>query len=98
VSGAEVHGVYRDPADDRSWLPDDVVFHAVDLNDGLAVLDLVEAVMPDVVHHLAAQSSAAVSLQDPMGTLNANTLMQYNVLEAVRRATPSAARHRGRKL
>jgi GDP-4-dehydro-6-deoxy-D-mannose reductase len=90
VAGYEVHGVYRDPADDRSWLPDDVAFHAVDLNDGLAVLDVVGAVTPTVVHHLAAQSSAAVSLQDPMGTVTANTLMQYNVLEAVRRATPTA--------
>ena len=90
ASGYEVHGIYRDPADDRSWLPERVVFHAVDLNDGLAVLDVVGAVMPTVVHHLAAQSSAAVSVQDPMGTVTANTLMQYNVLEAVRRATPTA--------
>jgi GDP-4-dehydro-6-deoxy-D-mannose reductase len=90
ASGYAVHGIYRDPADDRSWLPEDVIFHAVDLRDGLAVLDVVGEVMPTIVHHLAAQSSAAVSLQDPMGTVTANALMQYNVLEAVRRATPDA--------
>jgi GDP-4-dehydro-6-deoxy-D-mannose reductase len=90
ASGYAVHGIYRDPADDRSWLPANVVFHAVDLHDGLAVLDVVGEVMPAVVHHLAAQSSAAVSLQDPMGTVTANALMQYNVLEAVRRITPNA--------
>src|SRR5437763_163926 len=90
ASGYAVHGIYRNPADDRSWLPDDVEFHAVDLRDGLAVLDVVGEVMPMIVHHLAAQSSAAVSLQDPMGTVTANALMQYNVLEAVRRVTPDA--------
>lgn len=90
ASGYAVHGIYRNPADDRSWPPEDVEFHAVDLADGLAVLDVIGAVMPSVVHHLAAQSSAAVSLQDPMGTVTANALMQYNVLEAVRRATPDA--------
>jgi GDP-4-dehydro-6-deoxy-D-mannose reductase len=88
--GYEVHGIFRDPTDDRTWLPEGVQVHAVDLHDGLAVLDVVRTVAPDILHHLAAQSSAAVSLQDPMGTVTANTLMQYNVLEAVRRATPDA--------
>ncbi len=89
-SGYTIHGVFRNPADERSWLPDNARVHSVDLNDGLAVLDVVSSVAPAIVHHLAAQSSAAMSLQDPMGTVTANTLMQYNVLEAVRRATPAA--------
>lgn len=90
ASGAAVHGISRDPMDDRSWLPSGVVLHEVDLLDGLAVLDVISRVQPAVVYHLAAQSSAAFSLQDPMGTLTANTRMQYNVLEAVRRTAPGA--------
>jgi GDP-4-dehydro-6-deoxy-D-mannose reductase len=46
------------------------------------VFDLVRAVSPDLVHHLAARSSVTDSFEDPMGTLQENAGAQYNVLEA----------------
>jgi GDP-4-dehydro-6-deoxy-D-mannose reductase len=43
-----------------------------------------------MIYHLAAQSSAAASFQDPVGTMDANLRGTLNLLEAVR-ALPEAA-------
>jgi GDP-4-dehydro-6-deoxy-D-mannose reductase len=56
--------------------------HTVDLLDEHAVLVLLDQVRPDLVFHLAAQSSVSVSRQDPLGTLRVNAAMQRHVLEA----------------
>jgi GDP-4-dehydro-6-deoxy-D-mannose reductase len=61
----------------------DVSLVAVDLRDSEAVSGLVSRVRPDVLVHLAAQSSVSVSWQRPMQTLTDNATMQYAVLEAV---------------
>jgi len=44
---------------------------------------LLETVCPDLVQHLAAQSSVAASWRDPMATLRDNATVQFNVLEAL---------------
>jgi len=61
-----------------------------DLRDAAAALALVTAAAPDVVFHLAGQSSAARSLDDPVGTFEANVVGTVSVLEAVRRGAPAA--------
>lgn len=45
---------------------------------------------PDAIVHLAGQSSAARSFEDPVGTFRLNVLGTWGVLEAVRRAAPGA--------
>jgi GDP-4-dehydro-6-deoxy-D-mannose reductase len=81
--GWSVVGTYHESNEDHSWLPHGVALRRVDLRNRDAVMDLVGSTRPDVVHHLAAQSSVTLSWQDPIGTIVQNTSMQYNVLEAV---------------
>ena len=57
--------------------------HRLDLLDAAATAKLVHAVQPHIVHHLAAQSSTSRSWDDPMGTLTANSTMQFHLLEAL---------------
>jgi GDP-4-dehydro-6-deoxy-D-mannose reductase len=61
-----------------------------DLRDLDAVASGIGAARPDAVVHLAAQSSAARSFEDPVSTFQVNVLGTWNLLEAVRRAAPAA--------
>jgi GDP-4-dehydro-6-deoxy-D-mannose reductase len=81
--GWRVHGTYREVGEDRSWVPDSVTLHPLDLRDQQAVFDLVRAVAPHLTHHLAAQSSVSMSWRDPMATIVDNVTSQFNVLEAL---------------
>ena len=55
-----------------------------DLLDAQAVENAVSEWGPDVVFHLAAQSSAARSFKDAAGTMRTNVMGTVNLLEAVR--------------
>lgn len=55
-----------------------------DLLDPDAVEHAVSGWGPDVIFHLAAQSSAARSFKDPGGTMRTNVMGTLNLLEAVR--------------
>ncbi len=81
--GWEVHGTYRSAGVDHSWIPAHVVLHRVDLLDPPSVTELMRRVRPNVVHHLAAQSSNAVASHDSWTTLETNARTQYNTLEAI---------------
>ncbi len=87
-AGWNVHGTYRDEPDDLDWLPEGVVLHHLDLLDSGQVDHVVDAVRPEVAHHMAALSSVAASWDDPLGTLNDNARMQYHLLEALLRHCP----------
>jgi GDP-4-dehydro-6-deoxy-D-mannose reductase len=63
---------------------------AVDLRDARAVRDVVRAVAPDVVYHLAALSSVGRSWEDPATTLDQNVATAVNMLEALRHEAPRA--------
>jgi GDP-4-dehydro-6-deoxy-D-mannose reductase len=56
-----------------------------DLLDADAVGKAVSNWKPDLIFHLAAQSSAARSFEDPGGTMLTNVVGTLNLLEAVRR-------------
>lgn len=60
---------------------------AYDLNllDGDAAFDLLDTLRPDVVFHLAAQSSVAVSWKQPERTAEINICGTIRLLEALRR-------------
>jgi len=60
--------------------------HSLDIMDKEAVSAVLSAVSPDVVFHLAAQSSVALSWKKPQLTAEINVVGSINVLEAVREA------------
>jgi GDP-4-dehydro-6-deoxy-D-mannose reductase len=63
---------------------------AADLRDAATLGAGVAAAAPDAVVHLAAQSSAARSFEDPGETFTINVTGTWNVLEAVHRHAPRA--------
>ena len=58
----------------------------LDILDRNAVLELLDLVQPDVIFHLAAQSSVALSWKMPQLTADINIKGTINLLEAVREA------------
>ena len=62
----------------------DCAVYGLDIGDVSAIEGLLARVMPDVVFHLAAQSSVAVSWKKPALTAQVNVVGAVNVLEAVR--------------
>jgi GDP-4-dehydro-6-deoxy-D-mannose reductase len=64
--------------------PAGIVFRRCDLLDGGAVKALVADIRPDYIFHLAAQSSAAKSFEQPRETLETNVFGTLNVFESVR--------------
>lgn len=69
---------YRTPPD--RLLPD-VHYTALNLVERDAVRDLLDAVQPDAIYHLAAQASARRSFAQPWETLEANIKSQFNLIE-----------------
>jgi GDP-4-dehydro-6-deoxy-D-mannose reductase len=55
-----------------------------------ALADAIAAASPDTVLHLAGQSSAALSFEDPEGTFRANVTGTWKLLDAVRAVSPRA--------
>jgi len=64
----------------------------IDIRDGQAVREAVEAVQPDVVVHMAAQPLVRESYRIPVDTIMTNVVGTLNVLEAAR-MTDSVAAH-----
>src|SRR5262249_52054924 len=58
--------------------------------DAEQLLEVVTEAQPDAIVHLAGQSSAGLSFQKPVETYQINVVGTWNLLEAVRRAAPSA--------
>jgi GDPmannose 4,6-dehydratase len=93
--GYEVHGMvrrssnfntarlahlYSDPHLEGTRL----FLHYGDLSDGTALTHLLQAIAPDEVYHLAAQSHVRVSFDMPSYTVEAGAVGTLHVLEAVR--------------
>ncbi len=88
ASGARVLGLGVEPAPPagvplEGW-------HAADLREPAAVARAVALAKPDAVVHLAGQSSAARSFEDPAGTFETNVTGTRNLLEAARAGAPQA--------
>ena len=60
------------------------VFHHTDLTQP-AMAEIIQREQPDLVFHMAAQTSVTQSTKDPIGDANANVLGTLRVLEASRR-------------
>ena len=66
--------------------PAGVPYRRCDLTDPAAAAALVEETAPDAIFHLAAQSSAGRSFDDPFGTFQTNLFGTLALLEALRRS------------
>jgi len=96
--GYEVHGVVRRSshhgvADHRlRWLriENDVVLHDANMMDLSSLIRVVQAVQPDEVYNLAAQSFVASSWNQPLLTCSITAEGVTMMLEALRIAAPNA--------
>jgi len=93
--GYEVHGIkrraslfntdridhlYQDPHVDNRHL----VLHYGDMTDSTNLIRIIQAVQPDEIYNLAAQSHVAVSFETPEYTANADAIGPLRILEAIR--------------
>jgi GDP-4-dehydro-6-deoxy-D-mannose reductase len=85
--GARVHGLGNDRPSARLALES---WQTADLSDEAGLEQAVAAVRPDAVIHLAGQSSAGRSFEQPVETFEANAVGTWRLLEAVRRTAPRA--------
>ena len=82
-----VIGIHRWRSDMRNirHLTDKIDLHECDLRDAFSVRDLIDAVRPDKIFHLAAQSYVPTSWKAPTESLTTNIVGQLNIFEAVRK-------------
>ncbi len=86
--GYEVHGLVRRSSSFNTWRIDHVreqlVLHYGDLVDQNSLVRTLEAVQPEEVYNLAAQSHVKVSFEMPEYTTDATAMGVLRVLDAVR--------------
>jgi GDP-4-dehydro-6-deoxy-D-mannose reductase len=83
---AKIHGTTR-PKESTDNLKDSkAIFelHELDITDEQSTYALIEALRPDHIFHLAAQSYVRTSWESPQATITTNILGETNLLEAVR--------------
>jgi GDPmannose 4,6-dehydratase len=72
--------LYKDPhVDGRRF-----ILHYGDLTDSTNLIRIVQAIQPDEIYNLAAQSHVAVSFEEPEYTANADGIGALRLLEAIR--------------
>lgn len=94
--GYEVHGIVRrvaleDPVHRLSRIVpirDRLTLHAGSLESFASLFSIVNAVQPDELYHLAAQSFVSYSFEDSFSTFRANIDGTHYLLESVRQAAP----------
>src|SRR5262245_5073009 len=77
---AEVHGLvrWRSPRDNIRTIQDRVRLHEAELRDLGSLVRLLDAVRPDWIFHLAAQSYVSASYAAPADTLHTNVIGTTN--------------------
>ncbi len=95
AKGYEVHGIkrrsssfntervdhlYQDPHEQGRRF----ILHHGDLTDATNIIRIVQAVAPDEIYNLGAQSHVAVSFETPEYTANADAMGPLRLLEAIR--------------
>lgn len=92
--GYEVHGMVRRSSEEKferiSHLRERVTLHPGDLLDQFSIVALLEALHPDEVYNLAAQSFVPTSWNQPVLTGEFTALGVTKMLEAIRHAYPAA--------
>jgi GDPmannose 4,6-dehydratase/GDP-4-dehydro-6-deoxy-D-mannose reductase len=84
--GVEVHGLvrWRSPLANLRAVQDRVRLHEGELRDLASLVRLLDAVRPERVFHLAAQSYVTASFAAPADTLHTNVIGTTNLLDAIR--------------
>ena len=87
--GARVTGLALPPATDPNLfslarLEQLLEHYVIDIRDKHALANIVEAAVPEIVFHLAAQPLVRPSYADPLETFEINVLGTANLLEALR--------------
>ncbi|MDD5020340.1 MAG: GDP-mannose 4,6-dehydratase, partial [Candidatus Omnitrophica bacterium] len=84
----EVHGTrrWRSPVENIEHIIEKIQLHYCELLDAKSVQDLIAAVKPDIIFHLAAQSYVMTSFSAPVNTIETNVCGTVSLLEAVRYA------------
>ena len=82
----------RGTDDNLRWLQQRhaVAFHRADVRDAAAMQRIVGAACPDLLLHLAAQVAVTTSVANPREDFDINALGTFNMLEAVRLASPGS--------
>ncbi len=85
---AEIHGLYRwrSRRENIKQLTGKIALQECDIRDATATREVIEALRPDYIFHLAAQSFVPTSWKAPQESLSTNLLGQLNLFEAVRKA------------
>ena len=79
-NSARIDHIYQDP-----HAPDNHFFlHYGDMTDSTNLIRIIQAVQPDEIYNLAAQSHVQVSFETPEYTANADALGALRILEALR--------------
>ncbi|MEE8454390.1 MAG: GDP-mannose 4,6-dehydratase, partial [Limibaculum sp.] len=92
--GYEVHGAFRRSSSSNLWrleelgIADRVKTVPLELLEYSNILKTVEAVRPDELYNLAAQSFVGISFDQPMFTSDVNAIGVARLLEAVRTVNP----------
>jgi GDP-4-dehydro-6-deoxy-D-mannose reductase len=85
--GVDVHGIirWRSRTENIEHLIGKVGLHECDLRDAGSTREVIEAVRPQYIFHLAAQSFVPTSWHAPSESLTTNVIGQLHVFEAVRK-------------
>ncbi len=94
--GYEVHGIVRrigaenHEARMSRILPilENVKLHHGDITNYPTVWKLIDAIKPDEIYHLAAQSQVGVSFEDQFGTMDVNINGTHHMLSALKELAP----------
>ena len=81
--------VYKSTSDIAALLPEDHIVEG-DLTDAHFTDKLIKQTTPEIVFHLAALSVVHGSDKQATTVMNANTTLQYNLLEAIKNYAPKA--------
>ena len=65
-------------------IKDQINFEKVDLLDIVSIQNVIKKYNPNEIYNLAAQSSVGLSFQQPIGTINFNTMSVLYILEAIK--------------
>lgn len=90
IPEAKVTGTYRwrSRMDNVEHIRKNIILKNCDIRDGVSVRTLIKEVMPDVIFHMASQSSVFTSWHAPKETLITNILGEINFFEAMREYVP----------
>ena len=72
--------LYQDPHNPNPSL----ILHYGDLTDSTNIIKIIQAIQPDEIYNLGAQSHVSVSFESPEYTANSDALGTLRILEAVR--------------